>query len=85
MLIRRQAFLRVGLFNTDRKMAEFADWYLRAMELGLNKVMLPDLLVWRRLHRANNGLQQSKHLKDYLYFFKKSIDRRRAAELQRED
>lgn len=79
MLIKREAFFQVGLFETNWKMGEFASWYLRSLEQGLQNIMLPDLVAWRRLHDANNGIQQRESIKDYVHVLKASLDRRRAA------
>jgi len=55
MLIRRQAFDRVGPFNEARTIVDFLDWYARAQVIGLKTRMLPDVLALRRLHLTNLG------------------------------
>lgn len=79
MVIKRDAFFRVGLFETNWRMGEFASWYLRSLENGLRSVMLPDLVTRRRLHEANHGIQQREAIKDYVHILKASLDRRRGA------
>jgi glycosyltransferase involved in cell wall biosynthesis len=83
MLIKQDAFFRVGLFETHWKMGEFASWYLRSLEQGLQNLMLPDLVTRRRLHDTNNGLQQRAAINDYVRILKASLDRRRLATLDR--
>ena len=78
LLVKRSAFDRVGLFKTDLKVGEFIDWYARAMELGLRSKMLPELLLWRRLHRTNQGVRERQSVTDYARVLKASLDRRRA-------
>ncbi len=78
MLIRRQAFNRVGHFRTEWKVGEFIDWYARAIDLGLRSLCLPDLLLWRRIHTTNTGLLQSAARSDYAKVLKAALDRRRA-------
>jgi len=78
LLIKREAFLRVGLFETNWKMGEFASWYLRSLEQGLKQLMLPDLVALRRLHDSNNGLQQRSSINNYIHIIKASLDRRRS-------
>lgn len=78
MLIRRSAFYRVGPFQVSWKVGEFIDWYLRAIELGLKMTLLPDLVLWRRLHGANQGIRERQAVTDYVSILKASIDRRRA-------
>ena len=84
MLIKLKSLFRVGLFESEWKMGEFASWYLRSLEQGLQNVMLPDLVTLRRIHDANNGIQQRGSINDYVHIFKASLDRRRAAALERE-
>ena len=78
MLIRRESFLRVGPFTEMLKVGVTVDWYARAMEAGLRSVMLPDVVLERRLHLANNGIRQRDSRHQYLHVLKSSLDRRRA-------
>ena len=55
MLIKRESFQRVGPFRTNWEIGEFIDWYARAEELGLKSLMLPDVVMKRRLHKASQG------------------------------
>jgi glycosyltransferase involved in cell wall biosynthesis len=83
MLIRREAFRRVGPFATHWTLGEFLDWYLRAVEGGLRVAMLPEVVLRRRIHGANMGVQKRHARGDYLRILKASIDRRRARERSR--
>jgi len=76
LLVRRQAFFRVGQFGETIRMGEFADWYLRAVELGLKMCMLRAVVARRRLHSANNGIRQREYFNDYLHALRRSIQRR---------
>ncbi len=78
MLIRRETFLRVGSFATGMLAGEFLDWYGRAVDLGLQIVHLPQVVLRRRLHDANTGLQRNQARTDYARVLKQMIDRRRA-------
>ena len=77
MLVKRNSFFRVGLFNTKWRKGVFNDWYLRANELGLKTLMLHDLLMFRRLHRSNHGIINRDKSVDYVRMLKASLDRRR--------
>ncbi len=77
ILIRKKAFLKVGLFSTAWKVGEFIDWYLKAMETGLNPVMLPDIVMRRRIHSSNLGIRLKDMRNDYVKIIKASLDRRR--------
>lgn len=80
MIIKRDSFFRVGLFETNWKLGEFASWYLRSLEEGLRNIMLPDLVTLRRIHQTNVGIRQRQEIKDYVRILKASLDRRRAAQ-----
>ncbi|MFB2939255.1 glycosyltransferase family 2 protein [Aerosakkonemataceae cyanobacterium BLCC-F154] len=79
MLIKRESFWRVGKFETHLQMGEFISWYSLASDLGIKGKMLPDLLMWRRLHETNLGIRQRQSRTDYVRMIKASLDRRRAA------
>jgi len=77
MLIRRESFLRVGMFSEENKIGEFVDWLLRAKEQGLRTKLMPDLFLWRRIHTSNVGIRNRSDVGDYVKILKRSIDRRR--------
>jgi len=53
MLLRRQAFDRVGTFDPSLRAAEFLDWLGRARHAGLVERMVPTVVLRRRLHGDN--------------------------------
>lgn len=82
MLIRRETFLHVGLFNPALQCGEFLDWSFRAKEKGLKELLLPDVLMKRRIHSSNMGIlkrntQTENTHSDYVRILKSSLDRRR--------
>ena len=78
MLIRRDAFARVGPFSETLRLGSTVDWCARAIDLGLRTQMLPDILMERRLHTSNLGLRRSDSRHHYLEVVKTSLERRRA-------
>ena len=79
MLIRRESFDRVGPFSASLRVGVTVDWYARATEAGLKALMLPDVVLERRLHGENNGMREQSKRLQYVEVLKASIDRRRAA------
>ena len=77
MLIRRASFFRAGLFSTELRVGVTVDWYARAMEQGLQKLVLPDIVLERRIHSANNGIRERDSRSQYVQVLKASMDRRR--------
>jgi glycosyltransferase involved in cell wall biosynthesis len=78
LLVARDAFERVGPFATGLQVGEFIDWMARARELGLTEVMVPEHVLWRRLHDSNQGVRHRRDLADFAQVLKASLDRRRA-------
>jgi len=79
MLVTREAFSRVGPFEVARQVGEFIDWYARARHIGIKSILLPDVLLRRRLHVANQGIVRRQARTDYVRVLKAALDRRRNA------
>jgi glycosyltransferase involved in cell wall biosynthesis len=79
LLVRRDTFFRVGLFQTYYRVGEFLDWYLRAQEIGLMSLVLPQVVSHRRLHENNQGARERESRVDMLHILKASLNRRRGA------
>ena len=77
MLIRRESFFRVGLFDTSLTLGDFIDWYKRAMEASLKFLMLPDIVMRRRIHDDNSSIRNRNAEKDYVKIMKAALDRKR--------
>jgi len=77
MLIKRESFQKVGPFRTDWEIGEFIDWYARAEEMGLKSLMLSEVVMKRRLHKASQGTYKREHQKEYVRVLKAALDRRR--------
>jgi hypothetical protein len=60
-------------------------WYARATEAGLRTVLLPDIVLHRRLHDDNAGIKQRAQSVQYVRILKATLDRRRAQRGARED
>ena len=78
MLVRREAFFRVGLFSTALRVGIGVDWHARSNELGLKSSVPPIVVLERRLHAENNGIRERQFKPQYLHVLKASLDRRRA-------
>ncbi|MCA1576927.1 MAG: glycosyltransferase family 2 protein [Acidobacteria bacterium] len=78
MLIKEDAFFRVGDFPGGLKVGEFIDWYARAVELQIRSLVLPDLFLWRRIHDSNTGVRERQSVTDYARVLKAKLDRKRA-------
>jgi len=82
LLMRLDAFRRVGPLNESFRIGEFIDWYGRAVDLGLTSVMLPRVVSMRRLHGGNHSLSRKTEAVGYAHVLKAMLDRRRAQSRQ---
>jgi glycosyltransferase involved in cell wall biosynthesis len=55
LLARRGLFERLGGFDVELATADDVDWFLRAADRGAVGELLPDVLVYRRLHQTNQS------------------------------
>jgi hypothetical protein len=79
MLVRREAFDRVGLFDAELRNGELVDWVARARDAGLRERDIDDIVFERRIHGANYTLTDPEALGDTVRAMKGILDRRRAA------
>jgi hypothetical protein len=77
MLIKRDAFFRVGLFESQWQIGEWTNWFVRAKEADLNIEVLQRVLVKRRIHGENKGILQRNKRTEYARILKESLDGRR--------
>lgn len=80
MLARRSVFERVGRFDERLMQGSSLDWFLRAFELGTVVEVLPDVLVYRRLHSSNlSRVRHSNSIDEHLQVVRALVRRRREA------
>jgi glycosyltransferase involved in cell wall biosynthesis len=79
LLVRRPVFGRVGAYSTRYETATEMDWFMRATEHGVKTLMLPAVVLRRRVHGANHGIVRRDARQDYVRVLKAALDRRRAA------
>jgi hypothetical protein len=78
LLATRAFFNAVGQFNTAIEHADDTEWFLRANERGAAMELLPDVLLYRRLHYTNLSRVKASNSRDqYLRVLKAALDRRR--------
>jgi len=78
LLARRRLFDTVGHFNASLPHGDSTEWFLRAAESGAVAELLPDVLLFRRLHAENRSrLRATQSREQFLKIVKASLDRRR--------
>ena len=74
-LYRKSVFDRVGLFDETLKFAEDVDWFIRAWENQIEKVVLERVTLFYRLHRKNMTLGKNSVELGFIKIYKKHLDR----------
>ncbi|MGH7890213.1 MAG: glycosyltransferase, partial [Thermodesulfobacteriota bacterium] len=79
LMARRIFFEEIGYFNTTLRYSDDTEWFMRAAEHGAVMELLPDVLVFRRIHHNNLSRQEaSESREEYLLLVKAFLDRRRS-------
>lgn len=55
LLISKASMLKTRLMKNDIQTGEFIEWYIRATGMGLQTRILPETLVYRRIHTGHIG------------------------------
>lgn len=77
MLASRAAVEAVGPWPEEVAISDGLTFLLRADELGLRRVMLPEIVTHRRFHSANHSFVNRGERIEFARYLKRSLDRRR--------
>jgi glycosyltransferase involved in cell wall biosynthesis len=78
MLVRRQAFERVGWFDERLRSAETVDWVARADDVALRQVSCEATVLFRRVHSTNMMRNRAATDPNCLAALRSAVVRRRA-------
>lgn len=78
LVVRRSAFEKIGNFATGYSAASDGDWFFRAKASGISMAVVPELLLLKRIHGANESARAREVLSELLKVVKSSLDRQRA-------
>jgi GT2 family glycosyltransferase len=76
MVARKTVFEQVGGFDPSYRIGSDFEWVVRAKDAGISMVILPDILLHRRIHDSNLSHQTQSRYASFLRMFKESIDRK---------
>lgn len=79
LLVRKRVFDLVGGFDPSLKLGETIDWIARADAANVTMRMVDTVVLRRRIHDSNTGVNMAHQRSDYLRVLKASLDRKRAA------
>jgi glycosyltransferase involved in cell wall biosynthesis len=78
LLARRSFFHAIGGFDCALRHSNDTEWFIRAAEHAAAMELLPDTLLYRRVHRTNlSRLEAEDSREEYLNLVKARLDRRR--------
>ena len=79
LLIRKRVFDLVGGFDPSLRLGETIDWIARADAANVTMGVVDTVVLRRRIHDSNTGVNMANQRSDYLRVLKASLDRKRAA------
>lgn len=85
LLARRDVFDRVGLFDADLWFVDSLEWFSRATDAGITIAVLPEVLLYHRVHGGNLSRRGEDSRAEALRVIKRTLDRRRAADAATDD
>jgi len=77
LVARREVYDRVGSYDPAYRVGSDMDWFSRARDAGVNILMLPDILLYRRIHNGNLSRQIDARAASMLRMFRASVERKR--------
>lgn len=77
LVARRSLFDEIGRFDPQLTISEDADWFARASDYKVPKVVVPQVLLWKRVHDTNASLDVDLGHRDLLKALQRSIARKR--------
>jgi glycosyltransferase involved in cell wall biosynthesis len=78
LVARREAFDRVGPFDSSFSVSNDTDWFARARDHGLVIGVLPETLVIKRVHTSNTTLKPEGFSQQLLDVVRASVARKRS-------
>ena len=78
LVVRRTVFEQVGNFAAGYSAANDSDWFFRAKAAGIPMAVVPELLLLKRIHGANDSGRSKEILSELLKVVKTSLDRQRS-------
>jgi glycosyltransferase involved in cell wall biosynthesis len=79
LLIKKDDFYRVGVMDESVKIGEGLDWISRFDKIKLSYAIIPEILLFRRMHYNNYGIRFKNNRSDYGKVFAKIIREKKNA------
>lgn len=76
LVVRRKVFDQVGFFDPGYETGEDSDWFFRARDSGIALSIIPETLLYKRIHSSNLSSQVKKSHSNLLRAVKASLSRK---------
>jgi glycosyltransferase involved in cell wall biosynthesis len=77
LVVRKRVFEQLGGFDPSYRVGADMDWHFRAKDAGIRMAVLPEVLLYRRIHNSNMSLDMEARRSNVARAIKASIDRMR--------
>jgi glycosyltransferase involved in cell wall biosynthesis len=78
MVARRATFERIGPYREDMRLGSDVDWILRAQDAGAKSRLVEEVMLLRRMHRANSSIDEPEFMSGLLRAARASVQRKRS-------
>jgi len=82
LVVRKSLFNEIGKINTNFSVAEDVEWFTRAIDNNVKMAIIPQVLLYKRVHDANLSLTSEVNNKNLLSLLRTSIKRKQGASTQ---
>lgn len=76
-LVRRTVFDQIGAFDPRYVLGCDTEWLVRARDAGITRIVVPEVLLYWRIHDANESYKQRVSRIEFFRILKSTIDRKR--------
>jgi glycosyltransferase involved in cell wall biosynthesis len=83
LMVRKRVFEKIGNFNPAYQWSNDADWFFRAHDAGIPNFVIPQVLLYRRIHDTNLSYQTQSVNSELLQIVKSSVRRKSVQQLFR--
>jgi glycosyltransferase involved in cell wall biosynthesis len=80
LVVRTTVFAQIGTFDTAYRISCDSDWLARAKDAGIPMSILPDVLLFRRIHSGNQSSDVHGVHSELLSILRRSIARQRVGQ-----
>lgn len=77
LVIYRHIFEIVGFFNTNISISEDVEWFSRVVDASISRIVVPQVVLYRRIHDANLGYRLKDENPLWLKALRASVHRKR--------